>query len=70
MNDQVSVHHIQDNLNSYSERELESLFYTLIDAYKTIDSKSKLIMEDYASLTEVNKKLNKENIHLLSKILS
>ena len=39
MNEKLSLHHIQDNLSSYSKRELESLLYTLIDAYKTIDSK-------------------------------
>ena len=38
-NEKVSLHHLQDNLGSYSKRELESLLYTLIDAYKTIDSK-------------------------------
>ena len=63
----VILHHIQDNLNSYSKRELESLLYTLIDAYKTIDSKRELIMEDYASLREENKNLEKQNLHLLSK---
>ena len=46
MNEKVSLHHIQDNLNSYTKGELESLLYTLIDAYKTIDSKRELIMED------------------------
>ena len=67
MNEKVSLHHIQDNLNSYTKRELESLLYTLIDAYKTIDSKRELIMEDYASLREENKNLEKQNLHLLSK---
>ena len=55
MNEKVSLHHIQDNLNSYTKKDLESLLYTLIDAYKTIDSKRELIMEDYASLREENK---------------
>jgi len=27
MNEKVSLHHIQDNLSSYSKRELESLLY-------------------------------------------
>ena len=67
MNGKVSLHHIQDNLKSYSKRELESLLYTLIDAYKTIDSKRQLIIEDYASLREENKKLEKQNLHLLFK---
>ena len=67
MNEKVSLHHIQDNQNSYSKRELESLLYTLINAYKTIDSKRELIMEDYASLREENKKLEKQNHHLSSK---
>ena len=35
MNEKVSLHHIQENLSSYSKRELESLLYTFIDAYKT-----------------------------------
>ena len=65
MNEKVSLHHIQDNLNSYSKRELESLLYTLIDAFKTIYSKRKLIMEDYTSLREENKKIEKLNLHLL-----
>ena len=64
MNEKVSLHHIQDNLSSYPKRELESLLYTLIDAYKTIYSKRELIMEDYASLREENKILNKQNLHL------
>nr|XP_010319962.1 uncharacterized protein LOC104647085 [Solanum lycopersicum] len=67
MNEKVSLHHIQDNLSSYSKRELESLLYTLIDAYKTIDSKRELIMENYASLREENKILEKQNLHHLSK---
>ena len=67
MNEKVSLHHIQDNLNSYSKRALESLLYTLIDAYKTVDSKRELIMEDYASLREENKILETQNLHLLSK---
>ena len=67
MNEKLSLHHIQDNLNSYSKRELESLLYTLINAYKTIDSKRELIMEDYASLREENKKLEKQNHYLSSK---
>ena len=67
MNEKLSLHHIQDNLNSYSKRELESLLYTLIDVYKTKDSKRELIMEDYESLREENKKLEKQNHHLSSK---
>nr|XP_010322045.1 uncharacterized protein LOC101268110 [Solanum lycopersicum] len=67
MNEKVSLHHIQDNLSSYSIRELESLLYTLIDAYKNVDSKRELIMEDYTSLREENKILEKQNLHLLSK---
>ena len=59
INEKVSLHHLQENLGSYSKRELESLLYTLIDAYKTIDSKRELIMEDYASLREENKILEK-----------
>ena len=59
MNEKVSLHHIQNNLNSYSKRELESLLYTLIDAYKTTDSKRELITEDYAPLREENKNLEK-----------
>ena len=59
MNEKVSLHHIQDNLSSYSKRDLKSLLYTLIDAYKTVELKRKLIMEDYASLREENKKLEK-----------
>ncbi|XP_069145867.1 COP1-interactive protein 1-like [Solanum lycopersicum] len=66
INEKVSLHHIQDNINSYSKRELESLLSTLIDAYNTIDSKKELIMEDYASLRQENKKLEKQNLHLLS----
>ena len=50
MYEKVILHHIQDNLNSYSKRELGFLLYTLIDVYKTTDSKRELIMEDYASL--------------------
>nr|XP_025887992.1 uncharacterized protein LOC112941868 [Solanum lycopersicum] len=67
INEKVSLHNLQDNLGSYSKRELESLLYTLIDEYKTIDSKRELIMEDYASLREENKSLEKQNLHLLSK---
>ena len=59
MNEKVILHYIQDNLKSYSKRELESLLYTLIDVYKTIYSKRELIMEDYASLREENKNLEK-----------
>ena len=46
INEKVSLHNLQDNLGSYPKRELESLLYTLIDEYKTIDSKRELIMED------------------------
>ena len=59
MNDKVSLYHIKDYLNSHSKKELESVLYTLIDAYKTIDSKRELIMEDYVSLREENKILEK-----------
>ena len=67
INEKVILHNLQENLGSYSKRELESLLYTLIDAYKTLDSKRVLIMKDYASLREENKSLEKQNLHLLSK---
>lgn len=55
----VSLHHVQDNLNSYSKRELESLLYTLINVYQSADSKRELIVEDYASLREQNDNFEK-----------
>ena len=70
MNEKVSLHHIQDNQNSYSKRELESLLYTLIEAYKTVDSKRELIMEDYASLREENKNLEKKIFIFYPRILN
>ena len=39
MYEKVSLHHIQDNLKSYSKKDLESLLYMLIDVYKSTDSK-------------------------------
>ncbi|KAG5604913.1 hypothetical protein H5410_026405, partial [Solanum commersonii] len=64
----VSLHHVKNNLSSYSKRELESLLYTLINAYQSADSRRELIMEDYASLREENENLEKQNHRLLSKI--
>jgi len=64
----VSLHHVKNNLSSYSKRELESLLYTLINAYQSTDSRRELIMEDYASLREENENLEKQNHRLLSKI--
>ena len=70
MNEKVSLHHIQDNLNSYTKRELESLLYTLIDAYKTIDLKRELIIEDYASLREETRILKNKIFIFYPKILT
>ena len=61
----VSFHHIKVNIESYSKKELESLLSTLIDAYQSFNSEREQMMENYASLREVN---NKEYISLMMEV--
>ncbi|KAH0725513.1 hypothetical protein KY284_001378 [Solanum tuberosum] len=66
--DQVSQHHIKENLDSYSKRKLESLLHTLINAYQSTCSERDLLMDDYASLRDENEILEQQ-IRLLHKKL-
>ncbi|KAK4707041.1 hypothetical protein R3W88_033401 [Solanum pinnatisectum] len=66
--DHVSFHDIKENLDSYSKRQLESLLYTLINAYQSTCSKRNIIMEDYASPREENENLEKQNHYLQNKL--
>ena len=64
----VSFHHIKVNIESYSKKELESLLSTLIDAYQSVNSEREQVMENYASLREVNDNLEKHNHFLQNKL--
>ena len=64
----VSFHHIKVNIESYSKKELESLLSTLIDAYQSFNSEREQMMENYASLREVNDNLEKHNHFLQNKL--
>ena len=64
----VSFLHIKVNIESYSKKELESLLSTLIDAYQSVKSEREQVMENYASLREVNDNLEKHNHFLQNKL--
>ena len=64
----ISFHHIKVNIESYSKKELESLLSTLIDAYQSVNSEREQVMENYASLREVNENLEKHNHFLQNKL--
>ncbi|XP_049399948.1 uncharacterized protein LOC125864044 [Solanum stenotomum] len=66
--DQVSLHYIKENLDSYSKRKLESLLHTLINAYQSTCSERDLLMEDYSSLREENENLEQQNCILYNKL--
>ncbi|KAK6784555.1 hypothetical protein RDI58_018010 [Solanum bulbocastanum] len=55
--DQVSLIHIKENLDSYSKRKLESLLHTLTNTYQSTCSERDLLMKDYASLRKENENL-------------
>ncbi|KAG5584872.1 hypothetical protein H5410_045306 [Solanum commersonii] len=66
--DQVSLHHIKENLDSYSKRKLESLLHTLINAYQLTCFERDLLMEDYASFRDEHENLEQHNYLVHNKL--